>query len=140
MRQPHYGRPVAVALAPSGRTTGEDTWGLTRGFKALQAPLPLAGRLRGVLGAGVAVAGRSVFYARPKLLLRRPIALQLIGAKPPWHPAEALQELGEELLGCLLVPSPLYKHIQRTTVLIHGAPQVMAFALHRPQNLTQRPL
>jgi hypothetical protein len=94
----------------------------------------------GALGAVVEVAVLPVFYARHNLLLRSTIALQFIGDEYPWHTGEALQKLAEELLGCLLVPSPLHEHIQHTVVLIHGAPQVMAFALNRREYLVQVPL
>jgi hypothetical protein len=62
-----------------------------------------------------------VFHARHNLLLRSTIALQFICDNYPWHRSEALQQLGEERLGYLLVPSPaLHEHSQHMAVLIHG--------------------
>jgi hypothetical protein len=71
-------RPEVLSNGTVGR---QEALGVTRGFKALHAPLPLTRGLVRVLGAVVEVAVLPVFYARHNLLLRSTIALQFIGDK-----------------------------------------------------------
>jgi hypothetical protein len=63
----YWGREL---VAPRSEVLGNKTissekaLGVSRGFKALQAPLALAGRLVGVFGAVVEVAVLAMFYTR----------------------------------------------------------------------------
>jgi hypothetical protein len=49
------------------------------------------------------------------------------------------KELAEKLLRGVLVPTTLHENIQHVAVLIHGSPEVMAFAMNRQENLVQVP-
>jgi hypothetical protein len=50
------------------------------------------------------------------------------------------EELAEELLGRLLVPSALHEDIEDSAVLIHGPPQIVTFLVDREKHLIYMPL
>ena len=53
--------------------------------------------------------------------------------------SEALEELAEELLRGVLVPTPLHEDVEHIAVLVHRPPQVMAFTVDRHEHLVQVP-
>jgi hypothetical protein len=82
-----------------------------------------------VLTAVIEIATLPVLDARQQLALRCAIALEFVRDDHAWHIHQALEELAEELLCCLLVAPLLYEDIEDVIVLIHGAPQVMTLAM-----------
>lgn len=66
---------------------------------------------------------------RHDLLLRRSIALQLVGDQHPWCVTQALEELAQKTLCCLPVTPTLDQDIEHLTVLIDCTPEVMVLAL-----------
>jgi hypothetical protein len=97
-----------------GTIRREEALGVTRGLEPLHALFALACRLVGVFGAIVQVAVLPVFYARQDLPLGRPIAFQPIGDDDPWNVPASFEELAEELLGRVLVPSALHQDIEHS--------------------------
>src|SRR5215510_10346835 len=108
-------------------------------LKPLHAILPLARGPMRVLAPVIEVTALTVFDPRQYLALGCAITFQLIRNDDPWHLRQALEELPEELLRRLFVASALDEDIQDVVVLIHRAPQVMAFAVNRQQDLIQMP-
>jgi len=109
-----------------GTIGGEESLGVPRGLKPLQAPLPLAGRLVGILVAVIEVPVLAVLHSSKDLPLRRTIASQLIRNDHPRHVRQSLQQPAKELLGGVHVAPALHQDIQYMAILIDGAPQVMA--------------
>jgi hypothetical protein len=107
---------------------------MTRRCEPLHTPLPLAGRLGGVVYSGVEGAVLPVFYARQDLSFGCPGAFQLIGHEDPGNVLASCEELAEERFGGRLMTVPLHQDIQRTAVLIHRPPQIMASALNREKH------
>jgi hypothetical protein len=118
---------------------GEEALRVPQRFEPLHASLPLAGRLTRVFSAIVKIAMLPMFHARQHLSLRRAMAFQLVCDEHPWDIGYALEQLPEESLSGVLVPPPLYENIQNIAVLIHGPPQIVAFAIDREKNLIQVP-
>jgi hypothetical protein len=85
----------------------------------------------------VEVAVLAGLHSRQYLLLRGTIAFQLIGDDHPWHVGQPLEQLTEKLLRGLLVAAALHKNIHHVAVLVDGAPQVVAFALDREEDLIE---
>ena len=118
---------------------GEESLRVPCGLKSLHAPLPLARRLMGVLGAVIEVAVLAMFHPRQDLALRRAVAFQLIRDDDPGHADQTLEELAEKLLRRLLVPAALHENIQDVAVLIHRAPQIVTLLIDREEDLIQMP-
>src|SRR5262245_998779 len=93
-----------------------------------------------VLTAVVAIAALAMLHPWQYLALRRTVALQLVRNDDPRHVLQALQQLAEKLLRCLLIPSALDQDIEHVIVLIHSAPQVMALPVDGQEHLIQVPL
>jgi hypothetical protein len=89
----------------------------------------------GVLRAVIEIAVLPVFDTGQALPLCRPIAFEFIGDEHPWDVLASFEELAEELLGRVLVPSALHEDIEDSAVLIHGPPQIMAFLVDRDEHL-----
>ncbi len=70
---------------------------------------------------------------------RRRIASQLVGDQPPRHAALTLQQLEEEPFGGFPITVRLDENIDHVTILINGAPEILAFALDRDEDLVQVP-
>lgn len=92
-----------------------------------------------VLTPIIEIAALTVLHAREHLALCRAIAFELIGDDHAWDVLQPFEELAEELLGRLLIASPLYEDIQDVVVLIHRPPQVMTLAMDRQKYLVQMP-
>lgn len=90
------------------------------GFESLHAPLALTRLTMRILTPIIQIATLAVFDARENLALGRAIALQFFSHDHPRHVCQALEELAEELLGGVLVPSTLHQNIEDVIVLIDG--------------------
>jgi hypothetical protein len=73
----------------------------------------------------------AMFHIRQEIPLGGAVALQLVRDDHPGHVGQALEQLPEECLGGVLVPSTLDQDIQDVAVLIHGTPQIVPFAVNR---------
>ena len=87
----------------------------------------------------IEIAALAVFPSRQQLLLRGTIAVQLVGDEHPRHVLQALQQLAEELLGGLLVPTALRQNVEHRAILIDRPPQVVPFAIDHKTHLVQVP-
>jgi hypothetical protein len=74
------------------------------------------------------------------LALGRAVALQLVCNDDAGHVREALEQLAKKLLRSLLIAPALYQDVERVIVLVDSAPQVMALAIDRQEDLIQVPL
>ena len=90
-----------------------------------------------VLTAVVEVATLVVFDPGQDLALRRAVALQLIRDDDPRYIPQALEQLAKKLLRRLLIAPALYQDVERVIVLVDSAPQVMALAIDRQEDLTK---
>ena len=71
-----------------------------------------------------------MFHPGQYLTLRHAVALQLIGDDDAGHIGEALEQLAKELLCGLVVAPTLDENVQDVVVLIHRAPEIVAFAIN----------
>jgi hypothetical protein len=127
--------PAWSEVLGDGPIGGEKPLCVPSGLESLHAPLPLAGRLVGVLCAVVQVAVLAMLNPRKDFPLRRTVALELIRDDDPRDILTAFEELAEELLRRLLVPSALHQDIEDIAVLIHRPPEIMALAIYREEDL-----
>ena len=132
--------PSGSEVLGNGPIGRQKTLGMSRGFESLHAILALARRPMRVLAPVIEIPTLTMLDPWENLLLRRTVALQLVRNDDPRHILQALQQLAEKLLRCLLVTSALYQDIEHVIVLIHGAPQVMALPIDRQKHLVEVPL
>ena len=102
--------------------------------------LALAGGLVGVFRTVVQVPVLSVLDAREHVPLRSPRAFELIRADDSWDGGPPLEELAAALLGRVRVAPPLHQGVEDVAILIHGAPEVVAFTVERQKYFIERPL
>ena len=119
---------------------GEEALGVARGLESSHAPLALAGGLVGVFGAVVEISVLAVLHPREHLPLRGAVAFQLVGNDHPGHVLAPPQQLAEELLGRVLVPTALHQNIQPSTVLIDRPPEIVPFAVEAEEDFIEVPL
>jgi hypothetical protein len=81
----------------------------------------------------------AVFHTRQDVPLRRAAVFELVHNDNAGHVGQALEQPPEELLGVVLVPPTLYEKIQDMAVLIHGTPQIVAFAVDGEKDFIQVP-
>jgi hypothetical protein len=129
-------RSKALGDGPIG---GEESLRVSWGLEALQAPLPLAGGLVGILRAVVEVAVLALFDAGQDFSLRGGVALELIGHDDPRDVLTPFQELAEELLRGRLVAAALHQDIQRMAVLIDRPPEIVALVMDGEKDLIEMP-
>ena len=72
--------------------------------------------------------------------LRNAVALQLIRVDHPRDVPQTLQQLKEEPLRRLLVPTTLHQDVKHIAILIHGSPQVVIPAIDLEEHLIHVPL
>ena len=113
--------------------------GVARGCKPLHTPLPLTRGLVRVFCPVVEIPVLAMFDTRQDFTLGCTIAFQLIGDDHPRHVLQALEQLAEELLRRLLVPSTLDQDVQHVAFLIHRSPQVMLRTLYAQKRLIHVP-
>jgi hypothetical protein len=93
----------------------------------------------GVLRTVIEIPVLAVLYTWQEFSLRRAIAFELIRDEDLGHVDQALEEFAEKLLRRLLVPAALDENIQHVAVLVHGAPEIMTFAVDGEEYLIQVP-
>src|SRR2546427_646097 len=93
-----------------------------------------------VLCTVVQVARLTRFHPWEPLTLGGPVALELIGDEHPRHVHQALEQLAEELLRGPLVAPALDQDIEDVPGLLHGPPEIVAFALERQKPFIEVPL
>jgi hypothetical protein len=113
---------------------------VARSLAALPVACALPRGLVGILRAVVQVPVLAVLHSRQYLLLRGTIAFQLVGDDDPRHVHQPLQQLAEEPLGGVLVPTALHQDVEHRAILIDRPPQVVPFAIDREKYLVQVPL
>jgi hypothetical protein len=67
------------------------------------------------------------------------VALQFVSDHNPWRVPQALEKLTEESFGCLPVAPALHEDIERMTLLIDSAPEVMVLSPDRQHDLVEMP-
>jgi hypothetical protein len=105
----------------------------------LHAPLPLPGRLMGVLRPVVEIPMLAVFHARQDRPLGGPIAFEFIRANHARDVRQSLEELPEDLLGRLFIPPPRHQDVEHIAVLIHRTPEGVALTIDGQKHLSQMP-
>ncbi len=110
--------PAWSKVLGDGAVRGEKPLGMARRLQPLHPSLPLARGLMRVLRMVVEVAVLAMLHSRQALSFGGPIAFEFISDDHPWNVLTALEELAEELLGGLLVPSSLHQDVEHHTVLI----------------------
>ena len=109
---------------------GEKPLRMAGRFKPLHAPFALTRRPMRVFTPVIERPTLTMFHPGQELTLRRAVALQLIGDDNAGHIGEALEQLAKELLRGLFVAPTLYENVQDVVVLIHRAPEIVAFAIN----------
>ena len=129
--------PSGAKVVGNGAIRGQKSLGMPCGLEPLHAIFSLAcGSVR-VLTAVVEIATLAVFDPGQDLALRRAVALQLIRDDDPRYIPQALEQLAKKLLRSLLIAPALYQDVERVIVLVDSAPQVMALAIDRQEDLTK---
>jgi hypothetical protein len=133
------GKPMSARAEVLGDGTigREETLGLARGFEPLHTLLPLTGGLVRVLRAIIQRPVLAMFHPREDLSLGGSVALEFIDNDHARYVRQALEELAEELLCCLLIPAVLHQDIQHVPVLTHRPPQIVMFALDCEKHLIE---
>jgi hypothetical protein len=117
--------PTRSEVLGNGAIRGEKALRVPWGFKALQAPLALAGGLVGVLRAVVPIAVRPMLDAGPDLPLGRSITVELVRQDHARDIREPLEPRAKASLRRLLVSPPLHRNIEHVALLIHRSPEIM---------------
>jgi hypothetical protein len=112
-----------------GSISRQKTLGMTRGFKPLHPALALPCRAMRVFTSVIEIATLTMFDPRQNLALRGAVTFQLIRDDHPGDILTAFEQLAEKLLRGLFVAPPLDEDVQDVVVLIHRAPEIMAFAI-----------
>ena len=106
-----HAMPSWPEVLSHGTRGGEEPRRVPWGLEALQAPLPLAGRLMGVLRPVVERAVLAMCHPRQALRLGGAVAFALVGDDHSRHIGHPLQELTEQRLGRLRVAAALHQQI-----------------------------
>jgi len=115
-------------VAGAGTVGGEEALGVSRGFEASQASLPLERRLMGVLGAVVESFVPPMFHVREDLAQGGRVARERVRDHHARHLRESLEQLAQELHGRLLITPGLHQDVEHMPVLIDGPPEVSMIA------------
>ena len=67
------------------------------------------------------------------------VAAQLVGHEPHGFLSLTLQQSAKESPRCTPVPTGLYEDVNQVTVLVHGAPQILALTVDRDEDFVQKP-
>ena len=93
----------------------------------------------GSFGAIVRVLGRVVGDTGHDVPLGHSVAAQLVGHETTRFLSLTLQELSEESPRRTPVPTGLDEKVNQVTVLVHGAPQILALTGDRDEGFVQKP-
>jgi hypothetical protein len=93
---------------------------VSRGLEAARAPLSLAGRLVGILGAIIQISALPILNTGQDHAHGGPVASQLIRDDHPWNVPQALEESAEERFRGVLVAPTLHQDIEDMAVLVNG--------------------
>ena len=93
----------------------------------------------GYFGAIVRVLGRVVGDTGHDVPLGNSVAAQLVGHETTRFLALTLQEFSEESPRRPPVPTGLDEKVNQVTVLVHGAPQILALTVDRDEDFVQEP-
>jgi hypothetical protein len=131
--------PTRTEMLGDGAIGREKPLGVPRGLEPLQASLPLAGGLVGVLGAVVEIPVLAMFDPRQDLALGGSVTLQFVGDDYAGDVDQAFQEFAEELLRSFLIPTTLDQDIQHVPLLIYRPPEIMTLTLDGQKHLIEMP-
>src|SRR4051794_9089412 len=81
-----------------------------------------------------------VLNAGRDLLLRGPIAGQLVGDQDPWWAALPLQQLTQKPFGGAFIPPALHQDVEHDAVLVDRAPEPVFYPGNLENDLIQMPL
>jgi hypothetical protein len=109
--------------------------GVPRRLEPLHPLFPLTHGLVGVLRTVIEIPMLAVLHPRQNFPLRRAVAFELISDDDARHVPQAFEQLAEELLGGLLVPSAPHQEVEHMALLIHGTPQIVPFTINRQEHL-----
>jgi hypothetical protein len=109
------------------------------GLDSPHPPLPLAGRLTGVLRTVVQRPVLPMLDAGQDLPLGRAITFKPVRHDHTRDIRESLEQLAEKLLGGLLVPPTLHLHIKHVAILIHRPPEIMTPTTNGEEHFIQVP-
>jgi hypothetical protein len=121
--------PSRSEMLGDGSIRRQKSLGMPRRLQPLHAMLALARRPMRVLTPVIEVATLAMLHPGQDLALCRAVALQLVCNDDAGNIREALEELAEKLLRGVLIAAALHQNIEDIVILIHRAPQVMAFAI-----------
>ena len=93
----------------------------------------------GYFGAIVRVLGRVVGDTGHDVPMGNSVAAQLVGHETTRFLSLTLQELSEESPRRTPVPTGLDEKVNQVTVLVHGAPQILALTVDRDEDFVQKP-
>ena len=93
----------------------------------------------GYFGAIVRVLGRVVGDTGHDVPLGNSVAAQLVGHETTRFLSLTLQEFSEESPRRTPVPTGLDEKVNQVTVLVHGAPQILALTGDRDEDFVQKP-
>ena len=118
---------------------GEETLCLPRRLEAFHLSFSPSRRLMRVLRPIIETLVLPVLDAGRDLLLRGPIAGQLVGDHDARRPALPLQQLAQQALGGALIAPALDQHVEHDAVLVHRTPQPVLLAGNFDGNLIEVP-
>ena len=116
---------------------GQNALRMPCGLQPLHETLPLARRPMRVLAPVIEIPTLTMLDPWENLALGGAVALQLVGNDDAGHVREAFEQLAKKLLRSLLIAPALYQDVERVIVLVDSAPQVMALAIDRQEDLTK---
>jgi hypothetical protein len=132
--------PSRAEVLSDGTIGREEPLRVSWGLEALQAPLPLAGGLVGVLRTVVQITVLPMLDTGQELPLGCPIALQPIRDHDSRGVPQAFEQLAEEFLGRCLIAMTLDQDVEDIPFLVNGAPEIVTLAMDREKDLIKMPL
>jgi len=113
---------------------------LTERSETLHVPLTPSGWTMRILGSVVEVTALAMFGAGQQLTLRDAVTPEFVGDDHPRLVRQPFERPSEEPLRRLAIPTLLDQDVQHGTMLIHGTPQIMQFAVDPDKHLVEVPL
>src|SRR5262245_10316631 len=131
--------PLGSEVLGNGTIRRQKALRMARRFEPLHTIFALTRRPMRVLTAVIEIPTLPMFHSGQDLPFGRAITLELVRDDHPWHVLQALEQLTKKLLGRLFVAPTLHQDVEDVVVLLHGTPQIMAFAMNRQKHLVQVP-